>query len=296
MPNQGDGVQEKGKTIAAAFEKGVADPNHDMRPAIQALQDAARGNPQEYKQTLAVANQLLDNSANPNVKKFFGNMDLIEGTDSKGLRLQRRDGAQFVISDNGKATQVGTGASMDATRKDAQGNRIEKGTTADGLTKERITSADGSASVEKYTDKQGQHWEIEKHKQADGTLRPTKVTLPDGSTMKFEWNRESGTSGTLYPTRMTELNAGGRVVRDYQMQPLKSVEGRYDTSAWERKAGSEPADKEFRGTLNVDSNGNTNFTFRNPLLIEKINADGNTSKNGVDKNLKRIEEHHRRTR
>lgn len=55
MPNQGDSAQEKGKTIATAFEKGVADPNHDMRPAIQALQDAARGNPQEYQRTLAVA-------------------------------------------------------------------------------------------------------------------------------------------------------------------------------------------------------------------------------------------------
>lgn len=80
------------------------------------------------------------------------------------------------------------------------------------------------------------------------------------------------------------------------MQPMKTAEGRLETSLWERKAGSEPADKEFRGTLNVDSNGNTTFTFRNPLLIEKINADGNTSKNGVDKTLKRIDEKHRRTR
>lgn len=205
MPNQGDSAQEKGKTIATAFEKGVADPNHDMRPAIQALQDAARGNPQEYQRTLAVANQLLDNSANPNVRKFFGNMDLIEGADSQGLRLQRRDGTKFVMSDNGKATQVGTSATMDAAQQDAQGNRLEKVTTADGTTKERITAADGSASVEKYTDKQGQHWEIQKQKQADGSLRPTRVTLPDGSSLKFEWNRENGNQGTLYPTRMTEL-------------------------------------------------------------------------------------------
>lgn len=223
-------------------------------------------------------------------------MDLIEGADSQGLRLQRRDGTKFVMSDNGKATQVGTGATMDAARQDAQGNRLEKVTTADGTTKERITAADGSASVEKYTDKQGQHWEIQKQKQADGSLRPTRVTLPDGSSLKFEWNRENGNQGTLYPTRMTEVNAGGKVVRDFQMQPMKTAEGRLETSLWERKAGSEPADKEFRGTLNVDSNGNTTFTFRNPLLIEKINADGNTSKNGVDSTLKRIDEKHRRTR
>lgn len=299
MPNQGDGAQEKGRSIASAFEKGVTDPNHDFRPAIQALQEAARGNPQEYRQTLEVANRLLDNSANPNVKKFFGNMDLIEGTDNQGLRLKRTDGTQYIMSDKGKATQVGTGASMEATSRDAAGNRVERATDKDGLTRERITRADGSASVEKYTDKQGQHWEIEKQKQADGTLRPTKITLPDGSSFKYEWKREMGDRGTLLPTRMTELNASGRVVRDYQMRGLEGAPGRLDPAHWDRIAGSEPVTKggakDFWGTIQVDSNGNGSFTFRDPLVTERINADGRTSKSYI-KDMKRVTDERRRTR
>ena len=114
--------------------------------------------------------------------------------------------------------------------------------------------------------------------------------------MKYEWNREMTDHGTLYPTRVTEYNPGGKMVRDYAMMKLPSDENRYNTAHWERKAGSEPASKDFYGSVMVDSNGNGTLSFRNPFLTEKINADGNTSKSGVDKNLKRINEQHRRTK
>jgi len=291
-PNQGDNVQQKARQIATAFETGV--DAKDMKPAITALQDAARGNPNEYRQILQTANQMLDNSGKANVKKFFGNYDLVEGTDGQGLRVKRNaDNQQFVIGEKGSVTQVGTGARMEAPQKDGYGNRIEKVVDKDGTTKERIVGADGRSSLEKYTDKAGNHWEIEKRMQADGTLRPTKITMPDGSSFEYEWNRQMGDRGNLLPTRIKESDRNGRLVRDYEMKMADATHR--NPAHWERKAGNVPAQKEFYGTIMVDSNNNTTFTFRDPLATETVNADGTWSKGGFA-NGKRVDEKGRRTK
>lgn len=288
-----DGAQANGRAIASAFERGVADPNRDMRPAIEALQNAARGNPEEYRQALQVANQLLDNSNNANVKRFFGNYDIIEGGDSNGLKLQKvSDGSQFIMNDRGATTKVGTNATLEAPRRTAQGDTVESG-SKDGLSYERTTNADKTQSVERFEDKDGNKWQIERKKQADGTLRPTKITMPDGSSLEYEWNRQSGEFGTLLPTRMRELDKGGKVVKDYQMT---SKDGRFEPSNWDKKVGPSDLPANFYGTLVVDSNGNTAFTQRDPLIMTRLNADGTFTRSGVDKQLRRINEQGRRTK
>lgn len=278
-PNQGDGapnqaVLDKAQKIAGAFERGVADPNHNMKPAIDALQEAAHGDPNQYRAALKAANELLDHSKNGNVQKFFGKYDIVEGSDANAMVLQREDGAKFRMDATGKTT-ADNGATLEATRKDANGNKFDKGTDKNGTVCERMTSADGSSTVEKYTDKGGTSWQIERHKQADGTLRPTKVTMPDGSKMEYEWKREMGDRGTLYPTHMRETDSHGKVVRDYQMKMIDEKTGRLDTANWTKNAGPADEPKNFWGTVMCDSNGNNVVTMRNPLLETRVNADGN---------------------
>jgi len=291
-PNQGDGVpdravQEKAQKIAGAFEKGVAD--HNMKPAIDALQEAAHGDPKQYREALKAANDMLDHSKNGNVQKFFGKYDIVEGSDSKALVLQRDDGAKFRMDATGKTT-ADSGATIEATKKDASGNKIDKVTDKDGTVRERVTSADGNTTVEQYTDKTGNQWQIQRQKQADGTLRPTKVTMPDGSKMEYEWKREMGDRGTLYPTHMRETNPGGKVVRDYEMKVFDAKTGRLETANWNKKVGPSNEPDNFYGTLVVDSFGNNTLTMRNPLLETRVNADGNWQKtNSTDPGHKIIE-------
>lgn len=281
-PNQGDGaapdkaVQEEAQKIASAFEQGVADKN--MKPAIEALQEAAHGDPKQYREALKAANDLLDNSKNGNVQKFFGKFDLVEGSDSNALVLKRNDGAKFKMDATGKTT-ADNGATIEAPRKDDNGNKVEKVTDKDGTVRERVTSADGSTSIEKYTDKTGNQWQIERRKQADGSLRPTKVTMPDGSKMEYEWKREMGDRGTLYPTRMTESDPKGKVVKDYHMKVVDPKTGRLETANWDKKVGPSDVPDNFYGTIVVDSAGNNTLTTRTPsFTVTTVNADGNWQK------------------
>ncbi|MDZ4836148.1 MAG: hypothetical protein SGJ27_20410 [Candidatus Melainabacteria bacterium] len=282
-PNQGDGpdraVQEKAQKIAGAFEKGVVDPAHNMKPAIDALQEAAHGDPQQYQQIMRVANNMLDHSKDANVQKFFGKYDIVEGSDANALVLKREDGAKFRMDARGKTT-ADNGASIEATRKDGAGNKLDQATDKDGTLRERVTSADGTKAVERYTDKGGVKWEIERNKQADGTLRPTKVTMPDGSKMEYEWKMEQGTRGTLYPTRMRESDPSGKVVKDYQMKVFDQT-GRLDTANWNKKIGPSDVPANFYGTLVVDSAGNNVQTQRNPTVETRVNADGNWIKTNM---------------
>lgn len=299
-PNQGDGVPDKAvldkaQKIAGAFERGVADPNHNMKPAIDALQEAAHGDPNQYRAALRAANDMLDHSKNGNVQKFFGKYDIVEGSDANALVLKRDDGAKFKMDATGRTT-ADNGATLDATRKDASGNRLDKATDKDGTVRERVTSADGNTAVEKYTDKTGQSWQIERHKQSDGTLRPTKVTMPDGSKMEYEWKQEMGDRGTLYPTHMRETNPSGKVVRDYQMQMLEGHAGRLDTANWKKNAGPANEPDKFWGSVVVDSSGNNVVTMRNPLIESRVNADGNYQKRTMTDPAHPVIDKGRRTR
>lgn len=233
-------AQRNGREIASAVEQGIA--NHDLSQAIQLIQQTERnlaGKPQDLKSALEVANRELEKSQNPTVQKYFARRD-ITGTDpTKGglvLTLDQGQGEKIMVGRDGRAYS------------------IEK---ANAVKEERTVTREGNHETIKYTSPDGkQTWQVDRARHADGTLRPYKVTRPDGTSSLYLWERTTP-NGPVEPVGMVDVDAKGQALRNYEL--AKRPDGSRVPGVWQKMSGPPGDFPRIYGKLEVAPNGTHRF-------------------------------------
>ncbi len=278
QPNQAHDAHASGHDIATSFEQGAQSKN--LSQFVQKLreeQTVDKSKPNDWQTAITQLNDDLHHSSNPRIQAIMSNFDVI-GYDSEhnGAVIKNLStGREQVLMADGRVLDKQTGAVADQNARGKNGEYIKHGTDGKGNELTVTKSQDGKTEVDKYKDKDGKTWEIQKEMQADGAMHPTKVTMPDGSKLEYQWNK---VGSTMMPTHFKETSSKGEVEQDYEMnvKTLSDKSTMYDTIHWNKKGGKGP--DQLTGNIRVFPDGTFREDIRQPYMSLTLNPDGNYTK------------------
>lgn len=282
-----DRAQQSGHEIASAIEQGVK--SKDLSVAVTKLREEMKAdekNPEAAAKALQTINDDMHTKIkDPRIKAILSNFE-VEGYDAtnNGIKMKSLvNGREITMLANGDVIDLRSGAR--AGQRDGNG-QIQKTAEVNGVKMEQTVSDGGKTEVTKFS-KDGKEWSIQRERQVDGSMRPTKVVHANGSMIEYKWAKDGS---TLRPVAFKETDSNGKVAQDYEMEQLDVGNGRkmWKTSEWKKRSG--PGPDHIDGTVNVGRDVSHNQDWRDPPVSLTISPEGKYKKSSFENGKPKNEE------